>query len=285
MNWEVFVVINLITASLLVPLQRLLLRREETDPLTFIVVSQVITGALLIPFTLAHGFEFPDINKYGLLMITMFGLYSIGHYLYAHTLKRVEASVFSTLLNTSTIWVIAMGYLVLHEELHLSDIVGTVIIMTSVFMLMERKKKHRLHLEKSILMGLLVGLIFGVALSMWVYIGKGSDLLSWITISFFGTPLIMLAVKPKVARKARHFFSGELLPRMLILAVVWAVDNLASLAAYQHGNVSIIAPLLQTSAILSVLVAIIFLGERTRLRWKIAASVVCFIGVVLIISF
>ncbi|QQR51675.1 hypothetical protein IPF89_02540 [Candidatus Saccharibacteria bacterium] len=87
MNWEVFVVINLITASLLVPLQRLLLRREETDPLTFIVVSQVITGALLIPFTLAHGFEFPDINKYGLLMITMFGLYSIGHYLYAHTLS------------------------------------------------------------------------------------------------------------------------------------------------------------------------------------------------------
>ncbi|QQR51676.1 hypothetical protein IPF89_02545 [Candidatus Saccharibacteria bacterium] len=44
------------------------------------------------------------------------------------------------MLNTSTIWVIAMGYLVLHEELHLSDIVGTVIIMTSVFMLMERKR-------------------------------------------------------------------------------------------------------------------------------------------------
>ncbi|QQR51677.1 hypothetical protein IPF89_02550 [Candidatus Saccharibacteria bacterium] len=76
-------------------------------------------------------------------------------------------------------------------------------------------------------------------------------------------------MKPKVARKARHFFSGELLPRMLILAVVWAVDNLASLAAYQHGNVSIIAPLLQTSAILSVLVAIIFLGKELGYAGKL----------------
>jgi drug/metabolite transporter (DMT)-like permease len=284
MSWEIFVVINLITASLLVPLQRLLLRREETDPITFIVVSQGLTGAILVPFTLIHGFQLPDLGKYGLLIIAMFALYSVGHYLYAHTLKRVEASVFSTLLNTSTIWVISMGYLVLHEALHLSDVVGAVIIMMSVFMLIERKK-HKLHLEKSILMGLLVGLIFGIASSMWVYIGKHSDLLTWTMMSFFGTPLIFLIAKPGIVQKAKHFFSGRLLPRMLILAVVWAVDNLASLAAYQHGKVSMIAPLLQTSAILSVLVAIIFLGERSRLRWKIAASVVCFIGVVLIISF
>lgn len=283
MNWEIFVVINLITASLLVPLQRLLLRREETDPITFIVVSQAITGALLIPFTLIHGFQPPDIGKYGLVIVAMFLTYTVGHYLYAHTLKQVEASIFSTLLNTSTIWVVAMGYLVLHEALHLSDVIGSIIIMASVFMLIERKNR-KLHLEKSIVMGLLVGLIFGAAMSMWVYIGKHSDLLTWTMLSFFGTPLIFLAVKPRIAQKAKHFFTGKLLPRMLILGIVWAVDNLASLAAYQRGNVSIIAPLLQTSAILSVLIAIIFLGERSCLRWKIAASVMCFVGVVIIVS-
>lgn len=126
MNWEIFVVINLITASLLVPLQRLLLRREETDPLTFIVVLQVLTGVLLVPFTLIHGFQLPDIGKYGLVIVAMFLLYSVGHYLYARTLKQVEASIFTTLLNTSTIWVIAMGYLVLHEALHVADLVGAV---------------------------------------------------------------------------------------------------------------------------------------------------------------
>lgn len=282
MSWQIFVVINLITASLLVPLQRLLLRSEETEPITFIVVSQLITGAILVPFALAHGFRMPDLSKYGLLILSMFILYGVGHYLYAHTLKRVEASVFSTLLNTSTIWVIVLGYLVLHEMLNLSDVLGSAIIMLSVFMLIERKKR-KFHVEKSLAMGLLVGLIFGVAASMWIYIGKHSDLLSWTMISFFGTPLIFFLVKPKIVKTAKSFLSGEIFVKMLVLGVVWAVDNLASLAAYQRGNVSVIAPLLQTSAILSVIIAIIFLGERRRLRWKIAASVVCFAGVLVLI--
>jgi drug/metabolite transporter (DMT)-like permease len=284
MPWEIFVIINLVTASLLVPLQRLLLRKEKTEPIPFIVVSQLLTGTLLIPFVLVNGFHMPDLSKHGFLIVAMFLLYSFGHYLYAHTLKRVEASIFSTLLGTSTIWVVAMGYLVLHEALSVSDVLGAVIIMTSVLMLMERKNR-KIHVEKSIVMGLLVGLIFGIASSMWVYIGKYSDLLTWTMISFFGTPLIFLLIRPKLAQTAKHFLSGELLIKMLILAVVWAIDNLASLAAYQRGSVSIIAPLLQTSAILSVIIAIIFLGERKRLHWKIAAAVVCFVGVALIISF
>ncbi|QQS69625.1 DMT family transporter [Candidatus Saccharibacteria bacterium] len=284
MSWEIFVIINLITASLLVPLQRLLLRNEKTEPISFIVVSQLLTGTLLIPFVLVNGFHMPDLSKYGFLVAAMFLLYSLGHYLYAYTLKRAEASIFSTLLGTSTIWVVAMGYLVLHEALNMFDVLGAVIILTSLLMLMERKKR-KIHVEKSVAMGLLVGLIFGIASSMWVYIGKHSDLLTWTMISFFGTPLIFLLIRPKLAQTAKHLISGDLLLKMLFLAVIWAVDNLASLAAYQRGNVSIIAPLLQTSAILSVIIAIIFLGERERLRWKIVAAVVCFVGVALIISF
>jgi drug/metabolite transporter (DMT)-like permease len=283
MDWQIFVVINLIAASLLVPLQRLMLRRDESDPITFTVVSQALTGLILVPFMLANGLKLPDLGKYGVTIVAMFALYAVGHYLYAHMLKRVEASVFSTLLNTSMIWIVAMGYLVLDEAIHASDVIGAGIILASVFMLMEHRK-GKLQLETSILLGVLLGLIFGVAFSMWVYVGKGSDLLTWTTLSFFGTPLIFLGLKPRVARKAKHFFSGKLLPRMLTLAVVWAIGNLASLAAYKGGNVSTIAPLLQTSAILSVLVSIVFLHERSRLRWKIAASVVCFVGVWFIIS-
>ncbi|MBL8121771.1 DMT family transporter [Candidatus Saccharibacteria bacterium] len=284
MPWQIFVIINLATASLLVPLQRVLLRKEKTEPLSFVVASQLITGILLTPFVLIHGLVVPDLGKYGLLILATFALYSLGHYLYAHTLKRVEASVFSTLLNTSTIWVVTMGYLVLHEALHFSDILGALIILSSVLMLVEHKNR-KVHLEKSIVMGLLVGIVFGIALSMWVYIGKHSDLLSWTWLSFFGTPVIFSLMQPKLLQKAtRQFMSSELLPKMLVLAVVWAVDNLASLAAYQHGNVTIIAPLLQTSAILSVIVAVAFLGERSRLKWKVAASVACFVGVLILVG-
>lgn len=282
MSWEIFVIINLVTASMLVPLQRLLLRKEDSDPVTFIVVSQLVTGALLLPFVLFNGFQMPDIGRLGVLMLTMFSLYALGHYVYAITLKNVEASIFTTLLNTSMIWVVLMGYLVLNETFAIPDLLGTAVILSSIFMLVVRKKGV-LVFDKSIVMGLLTGLIFGVALSLWVYIGRQSDLLSWTLLSFLGTPIIFLIALPKTAHKARNYMTGKVIVAMLILGVVWAVDNLAAMAAYQRGNVTIVAPLIQTSAILSVVISIIFLHERSRLRMKIAASIVCFLGVIVLI--
>ncbi|MBL8121480.1 DMT family transporter [Candidatus Saccharibacteria bacterium] len=283
MYWQLFVIVNLITASLLVPLQRLFLRKRETDPITFTVVSQLATGILLLPVAIVHGLQIPDLSRFGFAILTMFSVYAVAHYLYAHTLKQVEASIFSTLINTSTVWVVLMGYFILHETLHISDIVGTAIIMASVFMLMEHKRR-KLQLERSILMGLLIGLLFGIGSSIWVYVGRHTDAISWTTLCFFATPTIFLAIKPSISKKAIEFVKGKIIYKIIILAVIWAIDNLASLSAYQHGQVSIIAPLLQTSAILTVIVAVVFLHERTRLRWKIAAAVVCFTGVVLLTS-
>lgn len=284
MEWYIYVLINLLTASLIVPLQRVLLRKKGSDPVAFIVVSQILTGLVLLPFVLTHGFEMPDVRKYGLLMAAMFGLYCIGHVLYAQTLKKVEASVFQTLLNTSTIWVVLMGYIALKEHFNPMDLFGTAVILGSVGMLIERKSGSKLTLERSILLGLLVGLIFGVASALWVYIGKHSDVLSWTMLSFFGTPVIIAIVRPKTFKGTRYYFKGKVLANMLILALVWAFDNLASLAAYKTGTVAVVAPLLQTSVVLSVIISIIFLKERTNLKQKIAASVVCFIGVLLLVA-
>lgn len=280
------VVINLITASLLVPLQRLLLRDDKSDPVTFTVVSQLITGVLLLPLCGLYGFRLPSLRTYGLLMLGMFLLYAIGHYLYATALKVVEASTFSTLLNTSTIWILATGYVVLQERPRLNTLLGATIIMISVFMLAKGANRGRQdQYRRSIAMGLLVGLIFGVAASLWVYIGRQADALSWTVMSFFGTPIIVFLLNPpRLVRQVRSYITPRLLAAIAILSIVWAVDNLASLAAYQRGSVSVVAPLLQVSVILSVLIAVFFLNERERARWKIAAALVCFCGVALIIA-
>lgn len=280
------VVINLITASLLVPLQRLLLRDDKSDPVTFTVVSQLITGVLLLPLCGLYGFRLPSLRTYGLLMLGMFLLYAIGHYLYATTLKVVEASTFSTLLNTSTIWILATGYVVLQERPRLNTLLGATIIMISVFMLAKGANRGRQdQYRRSIAMGLLVGLIFGVAASLWVYIGRQADALSWTVMSFFGTPIIVFLLNPpRLVRQVRSYITPRLLAAIAILSIVWAVDNLASLGAYQRGSVSVVAPLLQVSVILSVLIAVFFLNERERARWKIAAALVCFCGVALIIA-
>jgi uncharacterized membrane protein len=62
------------------------------------------------------------------------------------------------------------------------------------------------------------------------------------------------------------------------------VSNVASLAAYRRGPVSLIAPLQKTSVLLTVVVAVIFLQERTRLWQKGVAASLCFLGVLLIVA-
>jgi drug/metabolite transporter (DMT)-like permease len=282
MFWGIFVIINLITASLLIPLQRLLLRKEKIDTISFIVITQALCALLLVPFAIIHGFQLPDIHKHGAAIVTMFVLYALGHIIYVKTLKRVEASVFSTLLNISTVWVVLMGYVFLKEKFDQVDLIGTFLILFSTVLLVERKSKFSLN--KSIVMGLVVGCIFGIASSLWVYIGKSSDLLTWTMLSFAGTPLILLLFKPNLVSHLKHFINNKSILLIVLIALVWSIDNIASLAAYKLGKVSVVAPLLQTSIILSVLVSILFLHERSRLYWKLLAAVVCFMGVVLLIS-
>lgn len=280
-SWQLFTIIYLITGSMVIPVQRLVLHKDQTDPIAFVIVSQILTAILVFIFAVIHGLQMPDFSKYGLLIAAMFGLYSAGHITYAKTLKQVEASIFSTLLNTNTIWVILMGYLVLQESIHTIDVLGTLLILVSVGLLAERKGK--LKLDKSIGMGLLVGLIFGLAGATWVYVGKHSDLLTWSALSFAITPLIVLILQPSAVPKMRYFYNKKIAITMVGLAAIWATSNLASLAAYQRGSVSIIAPLQETSVIITVLLAIIFLKERTRMWQKILAAIICFAGVILII--
>jgi uncharacterized membrane protein len=133
-------------------------------------------------------------------------------------------------------------------------------------------------------MGLLVGLIFGLAASAWVYVGKHADVVTWTTLSFAGTPALLLLAQPAAMRRLTPFFAPRVLVRLLGLAVFWAVSNLASLAAYQRGPASLIAPLQKTNVLLTVLVAITFLQERTRLWHKAVAAALCLLGILLIVS-
>ncbi len=71
--------------------------------------------------------------------------------------------------------------------------------------------------------------------------------------------------------------------RLGILGVFYAVSAITIFLAYQVGrNAAQIAPLNQTATIVTVILAIIFLNERSDLARKIIGAIVSFIGVVLI---
>src|SRR5581483_4282825 len=159
MSWQTFLAINVLAGSLIILLQRILLHKDKSEPVAFVVVSQSLTAILVGVIAVVHGFHWPNITNYWLPILAMFGFYSIGHVVYAKTLKQVEASVFTTLLNSNVIWIVLISYLLFNERPTVGHIVGTVLILLSVILLAERTGKFKL--DRSIWMGLLTGLIFG----------------------------------------------------------------------------------------------------------------------------
>ena len=75
---------------------------------------------------------------------------------------------------------------------------------------------------------------------------------------------------------------GALL-KMFLLCAVYSIATLADYYALSSGgNASQVSPTLQTSIILTVILAAIFLGEKNDLAKKLLAAMIAMIGIILL---
>lgn len=139
MSWQLFTLISVLSLSISVILQRILIHKDKTDPFAYAVLFQGIVGILLMTFALFYGFHLPHIETVILPAVISIICYGVGHIVYAKTLQKVEASAFSVLFATQAVWIMILGIVLLNETMTAVQIVGTVLIFTSVVVL---AKKH-----------------------------------------------------------------------------------------------------------------------------------------------
>jgi drug/metabolite transporter (DMT)-like permease len=174
------------------------------------------------------------------------------------------------------------GILFFSESLTALQVVGSILIFCSVGLIV--KNPRSLSLDRGTILGLLTGAVFGLAVVAWSYVGRHTDGLSWAAISFIGTALVAYVVRPSSIHKMRPLIEGRLLRRLLLLGALYGTGSLAMLFAYKEGAFSIVTPLRQTSIIVTVLLALLFLAkERNRVGIKLLAAFICFSGVILIV--
>lgn len=282
MSWQLLTAISVFSLSVSVLLQRVLIHKDKTDPFAYAVVFQGIVGLILMFFAIAYGFKLPNISNYLLPAILSIVAFGLGHIVYAKTLQVVEASAFSVLFATQAIWIMLLGIVLFNERLTITQITGALLIFSSVGLLV--KNIRSLSIDRGTALGLLTGILFGIAITSWSYVGRHTDGLSWAAISFIGTALVAFLAKPSTIHKMAPLIKGKLLPKLMLLGVLYAIGSLAMLFAYKEGSFTIVTPLRQTSIIVTVLLALVFLPkERNRIRIKLTAAVVCFLGVLLIV--
>lgn len=282
MSWQLFTLISVLSLSISVILQRLLIYKDKTDPFAYAVLFQAIVGALVTITAFYYGFTLTGIETVlipALIAIVFFGL---GHIVYAKTLQKVEASAFSVLFATQAIWLMLLGIILLGETMTTLQVAGTLLIFVSVGIL--AKNFRTIFTENGTLLGLLTGLMFGIAIYSWSYVGRFTDALSWTAISFIGTALVAFLARPQSVKKMKPLLKPKVLWKLVALGVFYGIGSLTMLLAYKTGTFAIVSPLRQTSIIVTVLLALSFLPkERNRVRRKLLAALICTVGVVLIV--
>jgi drug/metabolite transporter (DMT)-like permease len=282
MPWQLLTAISVLSLSVSVILQRTLIHRDKTDPFAYAVVFQGIVGVLLMVVAILVGFRLPGIGAVIIPALISVIFYGVGHIVYAKTLQKVEASAFSVLFATQAIWIMLLGIVLLGESLTGLQIVGSLCIFVGVGFLV--KNLASVFKDKGTLLGLLTGLMFGIAITAWSYVGRHTDTLSWAAISFIGTSGVAFLSHPTSVRHMKPLLRPKVLATLILLAMFYGIGSLAMLFAYKEGSFAIISPLRQTSIIVTVLLALLFLPqERNRIQRKILAALICAVGVVLIV--
>ncbi len=282
MTWQLFTLISVLGLSVSVLLQRTLLHKHKTDPFAYAIIFQAIVGVLLLIPALVYGFTLAGLENYLLPSVIAVLCFGIGHIFYAKTLQRVEASSFSILFATQAVWTMALGMLLLHESMTWVQVAGTALIFASVAML--AKNLRKLFADRGVVYGLITGLLFGVAVYFWSYVGRYVDGMSWAAISFIVTSLVVLLVRPRTLLQLRPLLRPAVFSKLALLGIFYGLGSLAMMFAYQLGTFAIVSPLRQTSIIVTVLLALTFLpAERNHIAKKLLAAAICTAGVILII--
>lgn len=283
MTWQLYTTISVLALSISIILQRVLIHRDKADPAAYAVVFQAMVGIVISAFVIFRGFNLTGLENVLIPAAASVLLYGGGHIVYAKTLQHVEASAFSVLFATQAIWIMLLGLVLFHERLSLLQALGSMLIFVSIVLL--TKRSSLLKLDKGTLLGLVTGLLFGLAITAWSYVGRHTDGLSWAAVSFIATSLCALAFSPKSTKRMAPLFRNAIFLRMSVLSIFYAVGCVAMLYAYKLGTFTLVSPLRQTGIILTVLLALLFLhSERNRIGRKIAAALVCTLGVGLIVA-
>jgi len=282
MPWQLLLLISIISYSVSILLQRVLIKNNK-DPMGFAILFQVFTALIIGVFAVFAGFHIPNISPFFWNFLLSVVIYTLANICVFQSLSRIEASQFTILFVTRGVWTIIAAAFFLGETFSFLHILGTLLILFSVFLI--SYKKSGFHVGKGSLYGLAAGFLFGVGYVNDAYIVKFfSSPITYSFLDFFVPSVVLLFIyRTSVTKHISQFVKPSVMGKLLLLCLLYAVFGITILLSYKYGGTaSQIGAISQSTTIVIVLLAIIFLKETTSLAKKLFASIIAFIGVLLL---
>lgn len=281
--WQVLILLSVLFNAVAVVLQRVVLREQNSDPVAYSIVFQLISGSIIGAFGWVTGnLQFPpDIAKILLFMGLMIVLYGFGNVFIFQALKAIEASKFTILFATRTLFTILASTLFLNESLNTTQWIGALLILFSVILVTVENTK--ITFGKWEFFTLLAAAAFGFEVTNDRYILTMFPLYTFVSLAFVLPALMMWMVNVGRTQKIFELFHKTNLIRICSMAVVYAVSAILFFSSLQIApNSSQVITINLTSVVVTVLLAVVFLGERKNLFRKLLGATLCFIGLLLV---
>lgn len=207
-------------------------------------------------------------------------LYGVTDLLNARVRQAIEASTFSVLSQVSTVFVIVIGITFMGETPSAYKIIGALCIIAGNLLIFYRKGQSKF--DKFVGLGIVASFIFAVALSFDVGV-SGYFNLAFYKVLTVSVSLVAMVV---IGRIRPQRLIGELKttnrPLMITLGVLQGAMLVTQIAAYNAGEIAVVAPLCTLTVVGNVIVGYLFLKERGNLGKKLIAATGIIIGAILI---
>lgn len=281
MTWELLLAISLLSSVSWTLLQRVLMKNEDSDPIAFSIIANLTAGIAIAVFSFIRGFSTTNIQNVIPNLLLMAILYGAGNVFMFRSMKLIEASQFTIFFTTRVLWSILAAILFLHETFLPQQFIGTILIIAGIAIVSLQSNKFKL--GKGELFVLICAAAFGLEFINDAAILQRIDVFLYAPLIFIIPNLLVLAVFPKSTKRIISLFTSPSISKILLLGVFFAVSALTYLLAYQVGkNAAQIASINQTQTVITVIAATIILKERKHYLKKIFASILTFIGILLV---
>jgi drug/metabolite transporter (DMT)-like permease len=282
MSWQILIGISVILSSINSLLHRSLLKNEKSDAYAQSVVFTFFVGIFSLIMIKVSGRHLSFLTFEQLPVFATIALVSPLVFIFMFKgFKLIGASQHSILLTSSKVWAILGAIFFLKEIPTFPKLLGVLLIIFGV--LFTEWKKERLTLNCGAKYVLLAAFLIAVAQTLAYFLLRNFDVLSFMVYNSLAVSMLLLIFKPTIIKKFNFYFKINHLFNILITSFNDGLANILIFLAYQIGrNALQIGPLGATQVPLTVILAIIFLGERERLSQKVVGSLAALAGSILL---
>lgn len=283
MTWQIWLTISIFCLSLNGLFHRSLLKDDKSDAKAQTVAFLTLGGILTIIISFLNGklqFNLPVELTYNLIILGVVG--STAYFLRYRGFQILDASEVIIFSTTSKFWNVIGGYFFLNESISLQKIIGSIVIILGIAIAVYKRGKFTLN--KGVVFVLLSALLFGISDINGYHILQSVPAFTY-QIYFYFLPIVaILLFQPKTIFKLGYYLNPTRATKITLLSIFDTLGMLALFYSYQAGGkASIIGPLSASKIIITTILGILILKERSYLANKLFGAVITLLGVILLL--